>query len=81
MKLHAANNAPTEIEWLKFLAGCFARRIERALFVTSGRLTSEQHREAGEARVIVLQGRDEINRIAQEYGAHVFSLFDEDVPQ
>ncbi len=76
-KFHAATNAPTEVEWLKFLAGCFARRIDRALFVTSGRLTSEQHREAGEARVIVMEGHIEITRVAGEYGIHPFELFDE----
>lgn len=76
-KFHAVTNAPTEVEWLKFLAGCFARRIDRALFLTSGRLTSEQHREAGEARVIVVEGRDEITRVAREYGIRPFELFDE----
>ena len=76
-KFHAPANAPTEVEWLKFLAGCFARRIDRALFVTTGSLTSEQHREAGEARVIVMEGRQEITRIAREYSIQPFTLFDD----
>ena len=39
VKLHDPTNAPTEIEWLKFLSGCFARRVNNALFITTGRLT------------------------------------------
>ncbi|MBC7875948.1 MAG: restriction endonuclease [Anaerolineales bacterium] len=75
IKFHAANTAPTNEEWLKFLAGCFARRLDSAIFVTTGRLTSEQRREAGEARVIVIEGREEIARIAQIYGIEEFDLF------
>lgn len=65
VKLHQPNNAPTQDEWLKFLAGCFARRVESALFVTTGRLTGAQRREAQEARVIVLEGEAEIARLAR----------------
>lgn len=36
VKLHEPSNAPTEIEWLKFLSGCFARRVNSALFITQG---------------------------------------------
>jgi hypothetical protein len=75
VKLHDANNAPTEVEWLKFLAGCFARRISRALFVTSGRLTSEQRREADEAGVIIIEGQEEIGRLANLYNIAQFELF------
>ena len=53
VKFHARNNAPTEKEWLKFLAG-FARRLPTAVFITTGRLTGEQRREAQEANVVVL---------------------------
>lgn len=77
VKFHATNSAPTNEEWLKFLAGCFARRLDSAIFVTTGRLTSEQRREAGEARVVVIEGREEITRIAQLYGIEQFDLFDE----
>jgi hypothetical protein len=66
VKFHDQNNAPTEIEWLKFLSGCFSRRVDRAIFITSGKLTSEQRREADEANVIVIQGREEITRIAEQ---------------
>jgi len=75
IKFHAANSAPTNEEWLKFLAGCFARRLDSAIFVTTGRLTSEQRREAGEARIVVIEGREEIKRIAQLYGIGEFDLF------
>lgn len=77
VKFHAANSAPTNEEWLKFLAGCFARRLDSAIFVTTGRLTSEQRREAGEARVIAIEGQQEITRIGQIYGIEPFELFDE----
>jgi hypothetical protein len=77
VKLHAANTAPSSEEWLKFLAGCFARRVEGAIFVTTGRLTSEQRREAGEAKVVVIEGREEIRRIAQLYEIDEFEFFDD----
>lgn len=77
VKFHAEDTAPSQLEWFKFLAGCFARRIDQAIFITTGRLTSEQRREAGEARVIVLEGREEINRIASRHDLEEFELFDE----
>ena len=77
VKFHATNTAPTNEEWLKFLAGCFARRLDSAIFVTTGRLTGEQRREAGEARVVIIEGREEITRIAQLYGIEQFELFGE----
>jgi hypothetical protein len=77
VKFHAENAAPSQLEWFKFLAGCFARQVDQAIFVTSGRLTSEQRREAGEARVIVIEGRDEITRIADSQNIPRFDLFDE----
>lgn len=78
VKFHAPNNAPTEREWLKFLAGCFSRRLDAAVFVTSGKLTGEQRREAQEARVIVIEGRDEVSRLAAQHGIDQFELFDAD---
>ena len=77
VKFHAEDTAPSQLEWFKFLAGCFARRIDQAVFITTGRLTSEQRREAGEARVIVIEGREETNRIASRYNLEEFELFDE----
>jgi hypothetical protein len=77
VKFHAEDTAPSQLEWFKFLAGCFARRIDQAVLITTGRLTSEQRREAGEARVIVIEGRGEINRIAGSYNLEEFELFDE----
>jgi hypothetical protein len=64
VKLHAADNAPVEREWLKFLAGCFARRVDLGIFVTTGRLTSAQRREAAESQVTVIEGADELARLA-----------------
>jgi len=77
VKLHRKQNAPTQMEWLKFLAGCFARRVDRSIFVTTGRLTSEQMREAGEASVIVIEGQDEVTRLAHVHGLTEFELFGE----
>lgn len=77
VKFHAEDTAPSQLEWFKFLAGCFARRIDQAIFITTGRLTSEQRREAGEARVIVIEGREETNRIAIRHNLEGFELFDE----
>lgn len=75
VKFHQHNNAPTDREWLKFLSGCFARRLDSAMFVTTGRLTAEQRREAQEARVIVVEGREEVSRLAKVHGLEGFSLF------
>lgn len=77
VKFHAANSAPSQLEWFKFLAGCFARQVNLAIFITSGRLTSEQRREAGEARVVVIEGVAEVTRIAALYGQPPFDLFDD----
>ncbi len=65
VKFHAATAYPTEQEWLRFLAGCFMRRVDLGLFVTTGKLTGEQGRQAHEAGVEVWQGREEINRVAK----------------
>jgi len=67
IKNHKETSAPQNIEWLKFLAGCFARHIEEAIFITTGKLTPDQRREAGEAKVVVIEGIDELNRIAELY--------------
>jgi hypothetical protein len=67
IKNHQENSTPTEKEWLKFMAGCFVRHIDKAIFITTGRLTSEQRREAGEAKITVIEGIEELNRIAREY--------------
>lgn len=66
IKNHQANSSPTEKEWLKFMAGCFVRRIDKAIFITTGRLTSEQRREAGEGKMLIIEGIDELTRIASE---------------
>lgn len=76
VKFHNATNAPTEREWLKFLAGCFSRQLDTALFITTGKLTGEQRREAQEARVIVIEGRDEVTRLAAQHGIPRFELLD-----
>lgn len=81
VKLHKPNNQPTENEWHKFLAGCFVRRVHKAVFVTSGSLNSNQRREAGEGNIVVIQGRSEINRFAQQYSLQPFILYDETEPE
>jgi hypothetical protein len=76
VKFHAEKYTPTQIEWLKFLSGCFARRVESAIFITTGRLSAEQRREAGEANVIVVESREEVTRLAALYQIPKFDLFD-----
>ena len=77
VKFHGKDNAPTEVEWLKFLAGCFARRVHTAIFVTTGQLRSEQRREAQEAGVRIVEGRDELSRLARLHGIADFELFED----
>jgi len=67
IKNHKETSAPTTDEWLKFLAGCFVRHIEEVIFITTGKLSSEQRREASEAKITVIEGIDELNRIAKLY--------------
>jgi len=67
IKNHRETSYPTKEEWLKFLAGCFVRHIEKAIFITTGKLNSEQRREADEAKITVIGGLDELNRIAKRY--------------
>lgn len=78
VKYHKTKNSPTQIEWLKFLSGCFARRVDNAIFITTGRLKSEQYREAREANVLVIQGKEEINRIAKKNNLKIFEYFEND---
>jgi hypothetical protein len=74
VKLHDPTRAPSDEEWRKFLAGCFTRRIDLAIFVTTGYLTGEQRREASEAGVIVIAGVAEIARVADRYGYSRFEV-------
>jgi hypothetical protein len=67
IKNHKETLAPTKDEWLKFLAGCFVRHIDEVIFITTGKLSSEQRREAGEAKITVIEGIEELNRIAKLY--------------
>lgn len=79
VKFHQAKYAPTQMEWLKFLSGCFARRVDSAIFITTGQLTSEQRREAREANVIVIEGKNEISRLAALHSTKPFDLFESGV--
>ncbi len=74
VKNHKSSSTPTEKEWLKFMAGCFVRRIDKGIFITTGRLSSNQRREAGEGKILVIEGIEELNRIANE---HNYELFNE----
>lgn len=79
VKFHAEKYGPNKDEWLKFLSGCFARRVDAAWFITTGKLLPEQRREAGEAGVRLVEGRDEVKRLAEHYGLEAFSLFGDEV--
>ena len=67
IKNHKETASPTEKEWLKFLAGCFVRHIDKGIFITTRRLTSEQRREAGEGKIMIIEGIEELNRLAKAY--------------
>jgi len=70
------NSSPTELYWLKFLAGCQVRHITIPIFITTGKLTSDQSREAGEGRIKVISGREEINRICELNNIELFNFED-----
>ena len=53
-KCHQLNACPSDEEWTQFLAGCFTRRVTKAIFITTGRLNANQHREASESGIITL---------------------------
>ena len=67
VKLHKPNSATTETEWLKFLAGCFVRNLDQAIFVTTGRLTSNQRREAGEGNITVIEGIENLLELSETF--------------
>lgn len=75
VKFHKENSTPTQMEWLKFLSGCFARRVSHAIFITTGRLSSSQYREAREANVLVIQGKSSISEFSKKYKLEKFELF------
>ena len=63
VKFRAAQHAPTDQEWEKCLAGCTLRRIAEPVFITTGRLTSRQRRDASEAGIEVIERQDEVTRV------------------
>jgi hypothetical protein len=75
IKNHKATSSPTKEEWLKFLAGCFVRHIDEVIFVTTGKLNSEQRRESGEAKITVIEGLEELNRIAKLYNYKTYEEY------
>jgi hypothetical protein len=75
VKYHQEKHTPTEVEWLKFLAGCFTNRIGLALFITTGSMSGEQMRQARESNVLVIQGVTELNRVAKQFNYEEFKLF------
>lgn len=75
VKCHKAKATPNTEEWLKFLAGCFTRRVRNAIFITTGQLTGNQYREAQEAQIItVIDGVSKINRLAVKHGLSEFTI-------
>lgn len=71
-KCHAPGAKASQEEWTKFLEGCTLRQVDRPIFITTGRLSSKHHQEAQLAGVLVIQGRDEIDRFAKEHGLYSF---------
>jgi hypothetical protein len=76
VKLHKSSSTPTKEEWLKFLAGCFTRKIDKAIFITTGKLNGEQRREAGEGQIAIIEGKDEINRLSDLYKLEYFEFIE-----
>ena len=74
VRLHDPTGAPSDDEWESFLAGCFVRQIDLAIFVTTGCLTGDQRREAKARDIIVIAGAAEIVRIADQYGYPRFEV-------
>ncbi len=78
VKLHQPLSTPSDAEWNKFLAGCYLRNVVRALFVTTGSLNGKQHREASQSMIHVLEGREQITRVALQYGITDFQHYPEE---
>jgi Restriction endonuclease len=72
VKFHKATSKRSEKEWLSFLAGCFERRVDRAIFVTTGQLSREQRQQAAAAGVTSIEGRKEVDRVAKEFALELF---------
>ena len=67
-KNHDFNNCPSDEEWVKFLAGCFTRRVTRAIFITTGRLNSNQLREVNESGIITVISGQNISSYFEKFG-------------
>lgn len=74
VKCHAFKQSPSESEWLMFLAGCFTRRITKALFITTGRLTANQHREVSESGLVTVIAGEQLKRLCAEHGMEPFRI-------
>jgi len=72
--INEKDTIPTDY-WNKFLQGCFVRRIDEAIIVTTGKLTGEQYRDAGEANIKVIEGIGEIHRLSKMYDYKTFDEF------
>jgi hypothetical protein len=66
-KNHDFNNCPSDEEWVKFLAGCFTRRVTKAIFITTGRLNSNQLREVTESGIITVISGQNISSYLETY--------------
>jgi hypothetical protein len=72
VKLHDADRCPSDEEWSQFLAGCPLRRSDRMIFITTGRVSAVQQREAQDAGIVVMAGEDTLKRVASLYGLAPF---------
>lgn len=76
VKCHAEEATLAKMEWFQFLAGCYARRVNSSIFVTTGRMNGKQRREAAEAQVVVIEGSAELSRLAKQFGITSFDEWD-----
>lgn len=74
VKFHQAEHTPSDAEWLKFLAGCTLRNVSHGVFITTGRLSGAQRSDADRAGITVIEGRDEVDRMAERFGLEPFRL-------
>lgn len=50
--------------WRQFLAESFICRLDHAIFITTGRISPAQWKEATQARVTIIEGVEQLQRIA-----------------
>jgi hypothetical protein len=74
VKCHSPKQVPNDVEWTSFLAGCFTRGVNKAYFISTGRLSSNQLREVSECRQVTVLCGKELRRLAAKYSLPTFEI-------